>query len=80
MAYDLVKKADDLGAFRQSFCLSPAQWAQCSVQAQIQWRSVPFRKGERPNVPPSRGLYAFVIRPTVVALFEHGYLTIKSLT
>lgn len=74
MAYDLVKKADDLGAFRQTFCLSPTQWAKCAIQPPIQWQSVPFRKGERPNVPQSRGLYAFVIRPTVSALFEHGYL------
>lgn len=74
MSYDFVKLAEELEDFRLRFCLSPKQWAACTYTSQLQWRSVPFKKAERIKVPKSRGLYAFVVRPNVAAVFEHGYL------
>jgi hypothetical protein len=74
MAYDLVDTADELDKYRQTFWLSPVQWAKCTIAAPLAWQQVPFKKSERPRVPRTRGLYAFVIRPSISALFEHGYL------
>jgi hypothetical protein len=74
MAYDVVKRADDLAAYLQWFCLSPKQWAACNIVPCGQWQSVRFQRNQRQNVPQVRGLYAFVLRPTVPAIFELGYL------
>lgn len=74
MPVDLVKVKDDLGSFRKRFCLSPAQWVACSVTATFAWDRVQFTAANRQRVPEDPGIYAFVIVPSVGALFEHRYL------
>jgi hypothetical protein len=74
VAYDFVNRSIELGGFRKEFILSPNQWATCSVVGPLAWQFVPFKKSERSKLPKARGLYAFVLRPSVASIFEHGYL------
>jgi hypothetical protein len=71
---DLIQFSDDLGSYRQWFCLSPPQWLACSHGLQLSWSSVKFEPAQQSAIPQSRGVYAFVVKPKVKGFFELGYL------
>ena len=74
MAYDVVQRAKELKTYSQDFILSPVQWAGCKVPGPVAWQPVVFDKTQRPLIPKERGLYAFVVKPAVAPIFDHGYL------
>lgn len=74
MAIDFVKKVDELGSWQREFILSPVQWAAFSAPCDLEWYWVPFGRANRGDLPDEKGVYAFVVEPTLDNVFTHGYV------
>ena len=74
MAFDIIKFSDKLQSYKQWFCLSPQQWQACQLNISFSWNSVKYERQNRNSIPKQRGIYAFVVKPDVSEIFDHGYL------
>jgi hypothetical protein len=78
MAFDI--DFHDRGYMREhiwNFLLYPDHWIDPTnnIPLGLNWNQVPFNPGQTINVPDNqKGIYCFVVKPTISQLFETRYL------
>lgn len=70
----------DLKQWERTFVLSPERWRTAASSINLNWDWVPFDEKSKPNIPPERGLYAFVVEHTDAYFPPHGYIMYAGIT
>jgi len=70
-------KRSDYGSHIRKFFLFPEFWDDPHKDISINpsfWHYVKFEEYNKDSVPPKKGIYAFVLKPSYPSLFETKYL------
>jgi hypothetical protein len=67
------------GEFRD-FLLSPRIWRRFATSAKLDWDYVQFTKGNRAEIPTSRGVYVFIVECCESQFPPHGYIMYVGIT
>ena len=80
MPLDFIQETDELKTFAIRFVLSPHQWAAFDCPTGLAWRRVKFDRLNPDDVPPVRGIYAFVVEHPDSQFPPHGYVMYIGIT
>ena len=76
--YDIIMDSHDrMKISTEEFQLNTFQWegiTKIHCPTDLTWDSLAFRAEEAPNIPLTRGVYAFVVRPGEHPIPPHQYL------
>jgi len=77
MAYDIdFSKADEIKAHKRSFLLYPNDWEEKDfhIKIRLKWNSIKFKEENKDEIPDSKGVYCFVLKPYIPEFIETRYL------
>ena len=74
MAKRFVDVVNEIKIFRGEFHLRPKSLHSFKPTKSLTWNRVRFDAANKAQVPPSRGVYAFVVRGPHTSLPPHGYV------
>jgi hypothetical protein len=73
MANAFVNEVDGLKSHQLRFCLHPPSWNGFQFPSTLDWDWVKFEEADSADLPPTRGIYAFVVDPDIANVFQHGF-------
>ncbi|SEL80195.1 hypothetical protein SAMN05216382_2677 [Sphingomonas palmae] len=69
-----IQHTDGIKLHREDFVLYPHLWQRYGKGRGLKWKTIPFDRSKRPEVPKTQGLYAFVVHPSVSDLPPSAWL------
>ena len=75
MAVDLIEEIDQAKSFLRQFILWPDKWNAFPIDlGALNWQEYVFRPASLVNIPESKGVYTFVIKPNIANHPSCAYL------